>query len=220
MSGYKFGSVIWGEHARINIIGDHMCEKVYTEETLLLARNHVFDPYVFSTIKTSFLNNFGKLYSYTYDTERRQITRYIMQFYLGYDYNILEMSVNYTIENFSLLFDDILTLSPKKIITSDMNHTNVIFTDDKIIVIDLDNFKYADLSVEEVTKINIENLCFLFRGLYKEALYDYFKRECYISGSIDKVIDLFTLTEGEFISKSVCRKLRPYSKPINYLCDM
>lgn len=212
----NISKIIPGNHGNIHVLSDNVCEKIYSEDALNSFRERVFDINVFNTIKRLYFNNLGTLIDFNYSEVRRQILSYKMTYYQNKNIDILEMPISYTLDNLYRLYIDMLALAVNKILANDMHSGNAIFTNDKIIIVDLDNLKkLKQLKLEELINLNINEMCYLFRSIYKEALYQRLKKE-YIPFCMDRAIGLFSAEKNENIVSSVSRKLKPYSYPIDY----
>ena len=209
--------VMWGTHASVTNIDNKICQKVYTEYTLSTVKDHVIDTWVFNTIRDLNLESFVQLYTYEYDNIKEQIISYIMEYYSPYFDDVLNVSSEYIIENFRKIYNDIIILSNNGILIGDMNFSNIIFGKDGIKVIDFDNYKKCELSLDNIIKLNKNELCICFKQLYKNALYDIFINK-FIFGSINKTMELFNPNVMD-LPEHVTRKLIKYPNLISYFND-
>ncbi len=207
-------NVEWGTHASVEVIGNLVCNKVYTSYTLSTIKDHVIDKWIFNTIKELDLESFVRLYDYVFDNTKDQIISYTMEYYPSYVDDILRVSSEYIANSFDKIYDDVITLSKTKILIGDMNFSNIIFGKDGIRVIDFDNYKRSNLNIEEIIKLNISELCRCFKTAYRNALYYEFMNG-YIPNSLNKVIDLFN-PNSEELSYHVKKRILNYSNLLDY----
>ena len=210
-------SIMWGTHGSVKNIDDKICKKVYQDYTLTTIKDHVIDRWVFNTIKDLDLDSFVKLYNYTFDSNKMQIISYTMEYYKPYFDNILNISVEYFLDSFKKIYNDIIILSYNKILVGDMNFSNVIFGENGIKVIDFDNYMRSSLSNEMLIKLNIIELCRCFKGVYRNALYDVLLFKS-IPRSIRMTMNLFD-PEVDDLPSHVTKKLIKYSNLCDYFED-
>ena len=207
-------NIIWGTHASVEVIGNLICNKVYTDYTLFTIKDHVINEWIFNTIKELNLVSFIRLYEYVFDDKKNQIISYTMEYYPPYVKDILRISSEYIVNSFEKIYDDVITLSNAMILIGDMNFSNIIFGKDGIKVIDFDNYKKSNLNIEEIIKLNKNELCMCFKTVYRNALYYEFANG-YIPNSLDKNMDLFNPNIDELIFH-VKKRVLNYSNLLDY----
>ena len=209
--------VMWGTHASVKRISDSICEKTYTDYTLIAIKDHVISSELFNKIKELDLNTFVKLYNYNYDPSRRQIISYTMEYYSPNDIDIMLINSSYIVSCFEKIYNDVITLSKNNVLIGDMNFSNIIFGD-IIKVIDFDNYQLSNLSFEDILKNNMNELCFCFKNNYKIALYNEYSRSGFINYGIDNTMKLFD-PRVEDLPSHVKKKLLKYDNMLEYFKD-
>lgn len=161
------------------------------------------------------LENFCKIKRFLYN-ESKTIIGYLMEYYKNEDIDILDMPMEYTIDNLCKLYHSIIKLSQNNIFISDMHTGNIIMNSNEIIVIDYDLYVLNGYFTGPILEYkNIEALKYLFKGIYKEALVEFHKE--YDTEKNRSLIDgTFELWTEEGLNKT-CKKLTRYKYPIDYI---
>lgn len=197
------------------------CIKVYYDN-----ETSCFEEDMFETFKKFNLANYCKLYELLYD-ENNRVSSFIMEYCESIKENILFMPTEYTLENLSLLFKSVNTLSAEGIITRDMYYKNVILREKEITIIDFDKcarvlapfmvkptVEYS-FKKEELRSTNINNLLCLFEDIYKESL-----KSLGIdvgSGSHARELLNYLFSYSYNPPKTLAKKLAGVKKPIDLL---
>ena len=129
-------------------------------------------------------------------------------FYEIYDIDILTMPVEYTLDNYNDLYKSIMTLTDKKVFLYDLCNDNAILTDDKLIVIDVDEFiVYKDADKYIVQNENMFALESLFNSIYINARNKYHADDRI---NINRINNIFCINSPHKV-------LKKYKYPIDYL---
>lgn len=145
--------------------GNNQCIKIYNGERT------TFDPEIFELFQALVLPNYGKLYDLLYgDSGLQEVAAYTMEYYQSSAENILHMPTEYTLENFNILFNSIKSLADNRVLAKDLIPVNAILGKDNITIIDFDSCVRAQLDSEAVLEVNINNLLYLFKRLYRQEL--------------------------------------------------
>ena len=122
-------------------------------------------PYPLIKIKELNLDNFYKIYSFTY--KKKNDFNYLYSYTMNkiiFDDSLVLTDNDYLIKNIKMLVNSINVLSNNYIVANDLHEDNLIPSKDGIIVIDCDNYyKTNDYPIEYILKKNLMIL--------KEALY-------------------------------------------------
>lgn len=198
---------------------DSICLKSYVDndltKTIFDDQGKRFTPEMFDYFKEDFDHpSFCKLYDLMYDEKMSVVVAYTMKYYKESLENILFMPTSYLLDNFSLIYDAITQLVSDCIRVVDLSSSNIINTDDGMIVIDNDKYYMDNESDKEtLSYINKSALMYAFKGIFKDAL----KRhgvEIDNNFEFKKMIDsLFTINTSPLVLKC---KLRSYSRPIDF----
>ena len=179
----------------------------------LLSDDLYFDPSIIKVMKKLKLENFYKIYDILFD-EKNNYFGYTMKYYQKEDINILNMPIDYTLDNLYKLFNSFKKLNKNNIYAYDCSAGNVIMDSKNITVIDADlYFFYNKNENKELVEDNYNILMNLFKYLcYKEL-----KELGYLLEDTNYVLsDLFD--ENKEISH-VEKKLIKYKYPIDYFND-
>lgn len=86
--------------------------------------------------------------------------------------NILDLLQKYIVDNINVLLEDIYILSENRILIRDLIPKNSLCLDNKIYMLDLDLYKFANPNItkEQILKINIEKLEQYFHKFWIMAL--------------------------------------------------
>lgn len=121
-----------------------------------------FQEDMFNLLSSIYLNGFVKLGIPFY--VNNFIKAYTMEYFKKSSESILDKPIDYTIDNFEIIFNDVVKLSSCGIKLYDLCWKNIIVGDSKVKVIDFD---YYDKTLEEdVYYFNVANLVSAFKLLY------------------------------------------------------
>ena len=136
-----------------------------------------------------------------------------MKYYEECIENILFLPTEYIVENFSILYDAIEQLTKDCIRVVDLSSSNILITNNGLIVIDFDKYhKDNQTEASTLSYINKSALLYAFRGIFEKAL---MKRGINLEDNIEakKIIaNLFSFGTTPLVLK--CR-LRKYDKTID-----
>ena len=130
-----------------------------------------FSQSMFDYFSIKFNNpNFCKLHDLLYD-EKNTIVAYTMKYYEESIENLLFLPTEYTIENFSVLYNAVEQLTKDCIRIVDMSSSNILNTNNGLVVIDFDKY-YKDNSIDasNLNYINKSALLYAFKGIFENAL--------------------------------------------------
>lgn len=154
-----------GKQGSVYDYGENKCVKIYGEDV------QKYEPEIFALFKELSLEGYCKLYDLLYrDSNLQEVAGYIMQKYINEIENILNMSTEYTINSFEMLYNSVRILAENRIIVRDTTSYNAILSVDGIILIDMDSCNKTTLPVEDVLEVNVNNILYLFRRLFEEGL--------------------------------------------------
>lgn len=207
-----------------------VCLKEYFEEDevedIYQDNNRHFDSMMFDYFKEEFDHpNFCKLYDLLYDKEIGTVLSFTMKSYEEMLDNILDLPIDYLLDNYSLLYDAVVQLASDFIMTVDLHGENIINTDDGMIVIDFDQYRKSYVSQYDMddtyslSHINKETLLYAFYHLLVIA---FKKKGIEVRKNINlkyKLMDLFNLTSSVSFGVSpllLKNKMRGYRRTIDY----
>ena len=187
-----------GRKSSLFLIDGNKCLKLFGCNTV--------DDSVLKFIKDEKLSNYYELYDLLY--YKNKLIGYIMEYYNNKAIDILTMPTEYTLDNYNSLYKSILTLTKNNILLGDLCKDNIIYTKDKLIVIDADEYTINNnISNYILENDNLFSLESLFNSIYLNA------RNLYHSDDnidINKVNNLFCVNSPHKI-------LKKYKYPIDYL---
>lgn len=155
----------FGRQGAVYDFGVDKCIKIYTEDASR------YEPEIFELFKELSLDGYCKLYDLLYsDPKKQEVAAYIMKKYVNEVENILNMPTDYTIDSFNTLYNSVRILAHNRIIARDTIAANAILSNDGVILIDFDSCNRTTLLEDHVLEININNILYLFKGLFKEGL--------------------------------------------------
>ena len=178
------------------------------KDVLKLFWYNICNDKVLKIIKDLKLDNFYEIKDLLYDKNNLFIG-YIMKYYENMNIDILTMPVDYTLDNLYFLRKSINILSDNNILAGDLRYDNVILNEDKIIVIDADEYILNNFySFEKLRDSNLFFLNTLFTSIYTESCKIYHN-----DIDLNKINYLFNMSDSNNIHKS----LKKYKYPIDYL---
>jgi len=154
------------------------------------------------------LENFYKIYRILYN-RWHQPKAYITKYYQPEDIDILTVPTEYTLDSFNILYNQSIKLSQAGIVIDDLHTGNIVFTQNGIIVLDVDNYYFGTIITRQriVTK-NQGAINYLFKSLYIDAL----ERHHYSPDNYD-VKQLFPPYQRP---ETLQKTLKRYKYPIEY----
>lgn len=198
-----------GEQANVYRLVDEplICLKEYLNENAVKSRfsncNRHFEQEMFYYFKEEFNHpNFCKLYDLLYDMDMCNVVGYTMKYYKRMIDNILDVPIDYLLDNYSLLYDAIIELSKNCIEVVDLHGYNIINTDDGMIIIDYDQYNRCD-NCEILDFLNKERLVYTFYHMIKIAF-----REKGIDIDLDLYLK-YKLRKLFGLDSLVCKGLEP-----------
>ena len=195
-----------GATATVYMVEDNRCIKVFYPDD-----DCYFDEELFNKFKSLPLNSFAKLDMPFY--EQGLIKAFTMDYIPSSSTNILNMEVEYTLDNFNNIYKDILTLTNNHIKIEDLMLHNIIIGDNKMMVIDYDRYEISN--DKNLLKNNIWWFLYAFRSIYK---YSFINEDIPNNTVNNNVIDyLFSnnYSNNEEITKVLRKKLSNVKKPVD-----
>lgn len=204
-------SKMCGEQANVYRLVDNpsICLKEYLDDCYIKPRfrecNKHFDNEMFCYFRDEFNHsNFCKLYDLLYDENMSNIVGYTMRYYKKMIDNILDVPIDYLLDNYSLLYDSVGVLADNYIEIVDLHGYNIINTDDGMIIIDYDQYSKCDDN-EMLEFMNREMLVYTFYHMIKIAF-----REKGMDIDIDLYLK-YKLKRLFGLDSSFCQELSPLS---------
>ena len=193
------------------IDNDSECIKLFYNSENIKNENPIADMKAFETLMNMDLDNFYKIYNLLYNnTSEKELMGYIMKYYNRENINILDMPMEYLLDNFNKLCETVLKISKKGIAMNDLHAGNIILNSQEMVIIDGDGYTFFNALVKCDNKKALYNA---FRDILLMALSNYYKsiddKHLYIRG-INK---LFCTGNG---TKEITKRLGRYKKPIDY----
>ena len=148
------------------------------------------------------LPNFYEVYQLLYNYNHEFIG-YTMKYYQKEDIDILTMPTKYSLDNYQKIYKSATILNHYNISIQELIPINVILTEKDIIVIDIDEYKKDNIT------LNYRSVNGLFEKLY---LYASFKHN--ISNAVDIMDNLFDEKDN---FQTLSKKLSKYKYPIDYI---
>ena len=143
---------------------------------------------VIRTIKNLKLGNMYSIAEILYSGKyklKKEIIGYTMKKYDTEDIDFTQVDINYIINNYNQIKEDFLLLAKNNITVRDLHTRNVIITQDKIIIIDADNYLKSIFGGKSLSEgINISQLNSLFTKLLIESYYAYHREDPYLQAKI------------------------------------
>lgn len=187
-----------GRKSNIFFMDNTKCLKLFNEV--------IYNDSVVKLIQKKNLNGFYEIYDLLYFNNT--FIGYIMKYYKDNNIDILTMPVEYTLDNYNDLYKSIMTLTDKKVFLYDLCNDNAILTDDKLIVIDVDEFiVYKDADKYIVQNENMFALESLFNSIYINARNKYHADDRI---NINRINNIFCINSPHKV-------LKKYKYPIDYL---
>lgn len=208
--------IIGGGHcSEIHHVNEQICAKVYYDSCLIKNRIEKDIYKDLKTIKTDYL---VRMYQLLYKDPSCKIVAdgYIMKQYKGNLLEILGKAIEFTLymmEQHLKLFDQ---LAARHIIVDDLKPENVIYTDEKIVLLDPDLFYYRkDFDTKLCRLVNYHELVKLYKKIYEEEIIkckflDIFQKEIILD-------ELFNFKEDSQLVKRLSDNFRGYKYPIDYV---
>lgn len=143
-----------------------------------------------------------------------KIDAYTAKYYEKEDINILHLPTDYLLDNFRELENLFFTFSDNAILTEDLHSKNVIFTSQRIILIDPDCFRlYKDNDLRIRNKFRLVSL---YRAILDNML---FLEQCTYgecSNFMGRLFD-FEVKETTDVTYEISKILKHTKKPIEYI---
>lgn len=194
-----------GSHAKIYRLGDDACLKKFRYAW------DVYDLKMFKEYMKMELNNYYKIYDLLYNKYGR-LSGYTMKHYDNKIDNVIDMPSEYITDNFNNISKDISTLSNNGIIVKDLIPSNLIYGDNKITVIDIDQYKLdKDMDKDTLNRVNEINLCVCLYRLLKSNLLN-----GYVDDNLAKYLNNLDSLFDEKKINVMTKKLSKYKYPIDY----
>lgn len=151
-----------GTKAKIYRISDNECLKVMNRDPDNYLREYIYD-----VIKALALPTFVKINTPFY--VKGKIKAYTMEYLKKANISILDMPIEYTLDNLNNMYMDLSILAKYWIDAYDLCRSNVIIGDTGMTIIDYDAYKKC-ASESEALFYSVMNLVYTFRKIYERAL--------------------------------------------------
>lgn len=186
------------------------CIKFYYSEQPRCIKIHTKKNFEF--YKWLNLENYCKLHEEFYrEPNLKKIGAYTMEYYEPSDISLLDMPIEYIIENFEIQYRNSMILAENKISTHDLHEKNIIIGDNNMTVIDFDSYyKENILSYRSVLRKNTIILLNLMKKLY---LLELKKRNLNNQNNAKIIENLFSFNEDPV--KKLKRELHGINKSID-----
>lgn len=201
------------------LLGKGMFGKVYkaSDETCLKCFNYEQkqNERPLKIIRDLSLPSFYDIYSFYYTGEEGLIG-YLMKFYPKEDIDILGIHKDYLLKNFEQMYEDFGLISQNSMDIVDLNYNNIIFTEEKMIIIDADLYRLSNSSNAFTKKMNKKHLLFLYINLIIRQLtikYGYDERK--LSLIKDELVNFFY--DKVKNPRAFERKLKEFERPIEFI---
>lgn len=199
----------------INKTGSH--GKIYKIDDDKLLKKFIvpwdkYDTRMFKRYMELDLDNFYKIYDLLYD-KHGKLSGYTMKYYQDKHIDIVDKESDYLLDNFSKIIESSDKLASKGIVIYDLVPTNLIYGEDRITVIDVDNYYAVDnLDESEIKDKNRYKLKLLLYNMLKASLYDLYWHD-YLKKYLDNLEELYSLGDMDTIMKTLSK----YKSPYDYL---
>jgi hypothetical protein len=196
-----------GKSAQIFLIDD-ICFKQYYKYSTSRVRMNIE---MFNIIKQLDSPNIYKLLDYFYENERIDAYEYL---YIKDTFvDIIKWPTEYLLYNLERLENIINIFTELKIWIKDFKRENVVYSNDDIILIDLDCCKVTNYNnMDDIYANNKNCLINLFIDLFEKCRgYSYIYE--------NKVDNLFSIGNNNSVTSSVTKKLSKYKSPIEFIKD-
>ena len=191
-----------GATATVYRVDDNKCIKVFYPDD-----DCYFDENLYNRFRLLSLESFVKLDIPFYN--KRLIKAFIMEYIKGSKTNILDMPVDYTLDNFNSLYKDIITLTNNNIKLEDLRSQNIIIGDNKMTVIDYDRSEISN--DKDILQNNIWWLLYAFKNIYRKAIIDEGIPNNVVN---NKTIDLLFSNDYDEVTKVLSKKMNSVKRPI------
>lgn len=151
-----------GRNAKIYRISDNECLKVMNRDPDNYLREDIYD-----VINSLFLPTFVRINTPFYVNEK--IKAYTMEYLKKSNISILDMPIEYTLDNLNNMYKDLSVLAKYWIDAFDLCRSNVIIGDNGMTIIDYDAYKRCE-SESEALFYSVWNLMYTFRKIFERAL--------------------------------------------------
>lgn len=197
-----------GMFGKVYKINDNTCLKIFGVE-------HKRSEKILKKIRDLELDSYYNIYDLYHDEEKR-FFGYSMKYYDNSDIDILGISKDYLLENYETMFEDIAVISKKLIEIIDLNYNNVIYTNEGIVIIDADLYRFSTASKKHLKYINNKYLQNLYINMILQQLEKKYGYDRYqINRMRNILLDYFY--EKIDNPKVLERKLGRYEKPIEFV---
>lgn len=208
--------IIGGGHcSEVHEFNERICAKVYYDSCLI--KNRIEED-IYKDLKTVKTDYLVRIYQLLYkDPSCKTVADgYLMKQYTANLLEILGKEVEFTLymmEQHLKLFDQ---LADKHIIVDDLKLENMIYTDEKLVLLDPDLFYYRkDFDVKSCRLVNYHELVSFYKKIYEEEIIkckflDRFKREIVLN-------ELFDFKEDCQLVKRLSDNFKGYKYPIDYV---
>lgn len=189
--------------------------KTYNDETVSYYR---INNEMFETIKDLNNSHIMKIYDILYKNKEADIIEaYIGEYIKSDNVDIMLKETDYLLENIKEVEDLSQKLNEHNILLDDMTYNNVILTDSKIVLIDMDSWKNIKSSKEETKRINKMEVLVLFKRIIQSTIV---KQKYDNAWFYTTTQELFDFDREELMNKPltdlVSEKIKTYKYTIDY----
>ena len=189
--------------------------KTYNDETVSYYR---INNEMFETIKALNNSHIMKIYDILYKNKEADIIEaYIGEYIKSDNVDVMLKETDYLLENIKEVEDLSQKLNEHNILLDDMTYNNVILTDSKIVLIDMDSWKNIKSSKEETKRINKMEVLVLFKRIIQSTIA---KQKYDNAWFYTTTQELFDFDREELMNKPltdlVSEKIKTYKYTIDY----
>ncbi len=204
-----------GEYGNVYRYNENQCIKIYNDKEFKI--KFFLTTYLYNYLKEISSTNLVSIDELLFKDNKYmfQADAYIMEYYEAIYQNILLVPSDYLIENLEKLLILSKELSKKHIIIDDLKKDNTIFTEDKIVLIDIEHYILdRNISQREISKINNSTISCLFNQITLNELKKYYDSQI---GAIyaNKLFPVTSRSDTQV--KVLSKRLSGYKTPLDYI---
>ncbi len=220
-----FGNAIKsGKCGTVYHYNEDLCFKLYNQKyTEYQYRLSIYLYDILKNIDNPNLVDIKELYFKEDNKARCNSDAYMSKYYKKKYSDILEVPVDYLLNNVERLLMLGETISSKKIIFNDLKVKNCIMTDNDFVLLDPDLWEHSHNSKKEIIEYNINYLSYFFKEYVKYSLENNHHAFMVENGLYSREIErkLFPITDNpKKTIKVLTKKLSGYKRPIDYIYSM
>ena len=204
-----------GEYGNVYRYNENQCIKIYNDKEFKI--KFFLTTYLYNYLKEISSANLVSIDELLFKDNKYmfQADAYIMEYYEAIYQNILLVPSDYLIENLEKLLILSKGLSKKHIIIDDLKKDNTIFTEDKIVLIDIEHYILdRNISQREISKINNSTISCLFNQITLNELKKYYNSQI---GTIyaNKLFPVTSRSDTQV--KVLSKRLSGYKTTLDYI---